>query len=398
MKKNSSTLSVLAANLSRPFAGLFFACIKCLRPVRHKVTFISRQSDTAPVDFTLLKHELGLQDRSLKVKMLCCSDLSYSKHYMGRLRQTVLELWHIANSSAVVLDSYTFSISYFPQRKNLYVLQMWHALAAIKRFSWQVVDLPDELESRVAHALRMHANYTAALVAGEPSREVFRHAFRIKRARIYTMPLPRLIPLRSPDMNRMDMLIASHRELFTHTPLILYVPEVPDFSDSSQVGDRWLDDLKALAQSVESYGGTLLVKTPSSNVAPLQESDIQSLSSSHLIFNPDIDVLDLMIIVDHVITDYSAAAFEAAVAGKPLWFYLPRHDEYKQNPGLNIDPELYLPHACFSDPHALMDALVQTSLPSARQEQFLQHFVQLPSKTSVTSTKQIARLILQGIQ
>ena len=317
---------------------------------------------------------------------------------MGHLRQTVLELWHIANSSAVVLDSYTFSISYFPQRKNLYVLQMWHALAAIKRFSWQTVDTSSACDSRIAHALRMHANYTAALVAGDASREIFRHAFRIKRSRIHALPLPRIALLRSPDMNRMDMLIASHREFFAHTPLILYVPEIPDFSDNSQVCKRWLDDVKVLAQSVEAYGGTLLVKTHSFETLLLQESDIQLLSSPHFIFDPDIDLLDLMIIVDHVITDYNAAAFEAAVAGKPLWFYLPRHDEYKQNPGLNIDPELYLPHACFSDSDALMDALTQVTLPSAEQEQFLQHFVQMPSKTSVTPTKQIARLILQGIQ
>ena len=390
-----TSLLSFAARFFRPFAGLLFAVIKLLRPVRHKVTLISRRSDTTPVDFTLLMRELGLQDRSLKVKILSSSDSKRSSRSMGHLRQTIRELWHIANSSAVVLDSYTPSISYFSQRKNLYVLQMWHTLAAIKRFSWQAVDTPNGCDSRSAHAFRMHANYTAALVAGEASREIFRHAFRIKRARIHVLPLPRVDILRSPDMNRMDMLIASQRELFTYTPLIFYAPT---FRVGLQASEQWLDNLKALAHSVEQRGGTLILKTHFRQSAFVKESDLQSLQSPHFVLNPEIDTFDLLAIVDHVITDYSAVAFEAAVAGKPLWFYLPDIDDYRESNGINIDPESYLPRACYRDAEELMDALVQTFLPSTEQEQFLQHFVQMPSKTSVTSTKQIARLILQGIQ
>ena len=389
------SLLSFAARFFRSFAGLLFAAIKLLRPVRHKVTLISRQSDTTPVDFTLLMRELSLQDRSLKLKILCCSDGMRSKRFLGHMRQTMLELWHIANSSAVVLDGYAISVSYFSQRKSLYVLQMWHALGAIKRFSWQTVDTPSGRDSRLAHAFRMHANYTAALVAGEAFREIFRHAFRIKRARIHVLPLPRVDILRSPDMNRMDMLIASQRELFTYTPLIFYAPT---FRVGSQASEQWLENLKALARSVELRGGTLIVKTHFRQSAFLQENDLQSLQSPQFVLNPEIDTFDLLTIADHVITDYSAIAFEAAVAGKPLWFYIPDFDDYRENNGINIDLESYLPRACYRDSEELMDALIQTSLPSAEQEQFLQHFVQMPSKTSVTSTKQIARLILQGIQ
>ena len=389
------SLLSFAARFFRPFAGLFFAVIKLLRPVRHKITLISRLSDITPVDFTLLMRELSLQDRSLKVKILCSSDAARSKRFMGGLRQTIFELWHIANSSAVALDSYTPSISYFSQRKNLYVLQMWYTLAAIKRFSWQAIDAPNGYDSRSAHAFRMHANYTAALVAGEASREIFRHAFRIKRSRIHVLPLPRVDILRSPEMNRIDMLIASHRELFTHTPLIFYAPT---FRLELQASEQWLDNLKALARSVEAYGGTLVVKTHFRQAAFVQESDLQSLCSPQFVLNPEIDTFDLLTIADHVITDYSAVAFEAAVAGKPVWFYLPDIDDYRKSNGINIEPESYVPNACYRDPDALMDAVIQTSLPSTEQEQFLRHFVQMPSKTSVTSTKQIARLIVQSIQ
>ncbi|MCL2403531.1 MAG: CDP-glycerol glycerophosphotransferase family protein [Coriobacteriia bacterium] len=388
-------LLVFAAYAARPLAVLFYAAIKLLRPVQHKITFISRQSDLTPVDFTLLMHELNQQDRSLKIKLLCCSDATRSKRFLGHLRYTLIELWHIANSSAVILDGYALSVSYFPQRKGLYVLQMWHTLGILKRISWQAVDTLGGRDSRVARAFRMHANYSALLVSGEAFREIYRHAFRTARTRIQVVPPPRVDILRKPDMNRIDMLIMQHSEFFARTPLIFYAPT---FRDCPEASRRWIADLKALLAVVEARGATLILKTHMRECAGNHDEGMQLPTSPNLIVNPEVDTLDLLVIVDHVITDYSGVAFEAATAGKPLWFYIPDHDDYCKGRGLNVDPVQYMPDACFDDPERLMAALSQASLPSTQQEQFLHAFVQPQEKAGITSAKRIARLVLQSIQ
>jgi len=388
-------LLAFAAIIIRPFAVVFYGLIKLLRPARHKITFISRQSDATPVDFSLLISELSHQDRSATIKVLCCSDATRSKRFLGTMRQTICELWHIANSAAVVLDGYALSVSYFPQRKNLYVLQMWHALGAVKRFSWQAVDTPGGRSARLARALRMHANYTAVLTGGEASREIFRHAFRVARTRIHALPLPRVDMLRAPDVNRLDLLISHNQELFKATPLILYAPT---FRDTAQSSHRWLSDFQKLLAAVEDAGATLILSNHLRSHAGLNKHEVDALQSPSLIVKEDLDTLDLLAIVDHVITDYSAVSFEAATAGKPVWFYVPDYDDYVAQRGLNIDLRQILPGACFANPQELMAELAHQQLPTAAQEAFRREYVQDPPKPGVTSAQQVARLILQGIQ
>jgi len=389
------SLLAFAATLLRPLAVAYFALIKLVRPVQHKIVFISRQSDSTPVDFSLLAAELQGQDRSLKFKYLCCSEMTRSSRPLGNLRQTTLELWHIASARAVILDGYCLAISYFPQRKNLFVLQMWHTLAVMKRISWQAVDTPGGRDGRIAHAFRMHANYSALLTSGQASVENFRHAFRTARARIHVMPLPRVDILRAPDMNRLDMLITAHSDFFTHTPLILYAPT---FHDEEESYLQWMENLHVLTAEAEKQGATLIVKTHIRESAALEKSGLSDIQSPNLIINPEIDTLDLLAIVDHVVTDYSGIAFEAAAAGKPVWFYLPDYESYCSKRGLNIDVTRELSDACFADPVELMDALRHTTLPSAEQMQFLNKYVAPPQKVGVSSAKEIARLVLKGIQ
>ena len=392
----------LGITLLRPCALLYYALIKLLRPVQHKVTFISRQSDATPTDFILLAASLARLDRSLKIKIICCSEAARSARFLGQLRQTSRELWHIASSSAVVLDDYTPSVSFFSQRKKLYVLQMGHRLGMLKRTFWQVVDMPGEPSSCIATALRMHANYTAVLAPSEALRESYRHAFRVARTRIHVIALPRYEVLRNPDMNRLDIVISNHPELFANTPVVFYAPTFRGDAEGTQ---RWMKALKKLVHAAEVQGLTLIVKThPRSSsqctiLADEQVGELAQLSRSpHVILNPPIDTLDLLAVVDHVISDYSSVAFEAAISGKPVWFYLYDYDEYLDQYGLNVDPTQYMPAACFADSQALLDALTQSSLPSVAQEQFLHAFVQSPENMQTTAAQQIARLVLQGIQ
>ena len=392
------TFLVCAATLLRPFALVYYAAIKLLRPVQHKVTFISRQSDSTPVDFVLLAAALTQLDRSLKIKILCCSEATRSTRFLGQLRQTSRELWHIASSSAVVLDGYALSISFFSQRKELYVLQMWHTLGVVKRISWQAVDTPGGRDSRIAQAFRMHANYTALLAPSEALRENYRHAFRTARARIKLLPLPRYDVLRNPDMNRLDMIIANHQEFFAATPLVFYAPT---FRDDAEESRQWIAALKKLAQAAEAQGVTLIAKTHlrETALAEGQNDELAQLSDlPNLILNPAVDTLDLLAIVDHVITDYSGISFEAAVSGKPVWFYLYDYNDYVSKRGLNVDPMQHLPAACFADARELMDAFIHSPLPSAAQEQFLHNFIQPPERVHITAAQQIARLVLKGIQ
>ena len=63
--------------------------------------------------------------------------------------------------------------------------------------------------------------------------------------------------------------------------------------------------------------------------------------------------MDVLESVDYVVTDYSSVAFEAALVGGKVLFYVPDIEEYRHSPGLNIDPEHELPTITFRNAEAL---------------------------------------------
>ena len=52
----------------------------------------------------------------------------------------------------------------------------------------------------------------------------------------------------------------------------------------------------------------------------------------------DTATIDALAVADYVVTDYSAVAFEALLASKKTYFYVPDIEEYRISPGLNVDP------------------------------------------------------------
>ena len=89
--------------------NIIFSCFKLL-PVKNKITFISRQSDSKSEDMIML--EDALRDRLPDIKMVfLCKKLEggiFRKicYCFHMLRQ----MYHIATSQVVILDSYCISI------------------------------------------------------------------------------------------------------------------------------------------------------------------------------------------------------------------------------------------------------------------------------------------------
>ena len=73
------------------------------------------------------------------------------------------------------------------------------------------------------------------------------------------------------------------------------------------------------------------------------------------LINGDFNTFDLMKIADHIITDYSACAFEASLLKVPVWFYVPDYEQYAKNRGLNIDLKKELKTCVFEDAKQLYD-------------------------------------------
>ncbi len=344
------------ACLLRPVALLVYTCIKKCHPQRFKVTFLSRQSSEMPLDFVLLKEELALREPKLEIAQHCGRDEGGLRAQLSQLnpRRLFPELRDIASSQVVVLDGYAPTISFFKQRPELYVLQLWHAFGAFKKFGYQSLDLPGGRASTIARALHMHEGYSAILCAGEVTRPVFAEAFRVDDSVLETALLPRA-----------DSLYEYHND----HPDPKHIVYAPTFRDTPAERARWITAAAELAEVCDLAGLTLSICVHP--LAPAQFaadglSDIYERIRPYLDTRPTLEVLRESA---HLITDYSAVAFEAALAGRAVWFYPYDLDEYVRNRGININTVEELPAATYESPAALVDALRAPAASSEAEQE-----------------------------
>ena len=90
----------------------------------------------------------------------------------------------------------------------------------------------------------------------------------------------------------------------------------------------------------------------------------------------DFNTFDLIKLADSVITDYSACAFEAAVAHKKLYFYVPDFDTYSENRGVNIDIRTEMAGCIYDDADLLREKIEKGDYDFAECEAFAHKYVE----------------------
>lgn len=315
-------------------ARVLYAPLKLL-PMRNKIVFMSRQSNTPSRDFKLLEAEWRVRHPESEIVMLCHSMGPTALDHIAYLGIVLRQMYHLATSSACILDGYVIPASVLNHRENLVIMQMWHALGAIKKFGHQALDRPHGRPSAVARAMRMHYNYDYVLCGGEASVPVFAEAFGVDEARVVPTGLPRVDYLLEhtekeralADSESLARLVAANPELLSDdTRKILYAPT---FRDTSTLG------FQLVAEHFADSPYTLVVKP--------HDLDSSLGHSANIVDATGVSVLALLPLADVVITDYSAVAFEAAVIGKPVYFFVPDIDAYEERQGLNLNPLTDLP-------------------------------------------------------
>ncbi|MBQ9014748.1 MAG: CDP-glycerol glycerophosphotransferase family protein [Firmicutes bacterium] len=324
---------------------LIYAPIRCRR-VRDKVTIISRQSDQPSVDIKMLSDYLQLRYPRIECVVLCrfigdgiAGKIRYAPHMITQMRQ-------IASSRVVVLDGYCITACVLHHKPETKILQMWHAVAAVKKFGYQSIGRSAGRSAQVAEAMCMHRNYDYILCPGPEMGRIFCEAFRARPDQLLYMGLPRLdLIWNSADT---ASAIRSAYGIPQSREMLLYLPT---FRKGKPVR------LKELIRSIDPDRFTLVVRLhPLDSEPSLTDADRGDLQ---VIFDRSRSTQEWIRACDRMITDYSALGVEATLTGKPLYFYLYDVSEYEQAVGLNIDPRAEMPHAAAITGLQLSDLLAK---------------------------------------
>lgn len=326
--------------------NIVYAFFKLL-PVRKKVTMISRQSNIPSDEFRMIKKGINMRDKRVKVVFLCHtldggvnSSLSDKVKYGFHM---LTQMFHIATSKVVILDTYCMVISILKHKKELKVIQMWHSMGTMKKFGYTALDTKEGSKSELAYAMKMHKNYDYIFASAESYKDHLAKGFNCDIDKILTMPLPRVDLLNSDKYGqKVRERIYKEYPKLKEKPLILYCPtfrkEEEDFKEA----------LKELAAAVDYEKYNFVVKLHPLSKAAVEEPAVSADGFSSF---------EMLFAADYVISDYSCIVYEAAVRHIPLYFYNFDMELYTDGRGLALDYEREVPGPISEDAKKIVAAI-----------------------------------------
>lgn len=301
---------------------------------RPKIAIISRESNKRTLDISMLEDEL--LKRGCDVTVMCrLLKKEKSLKALGYIGHIMKQEAAILTSDVVVLDTYCIPASMIPHRNGTRVVQMWHALGAIKKFGWQTVGKEGGSSEKTAKLMKMHHGYDHVVCASDVTAEFFSEAFKVDRNRIVKYGLPRIDYINSVVRGeRHDdiagKILEKYPQLRKNTdgqsrPVILYAPT---FRRGKTV------DVQGLINVLDPEKYNIVVK-----LHPIYrgEMDKTGLALGNVIFDESFSSFNWLSVADAVISDYSSFVIEATLADRPLYIYAYDLEEYKASTGLNVD-------------------------------------------------------------
>ena len=356
--------------------------IKIFTKQKNKVTLLSRQSNNINIDFILIKKEIENINRkesnNIKLQISC---KKIPNNLLGKIKYCFYMLkcmYHIATSKVCIIDGYNIAISALKHKKNLEIVQIWHAMGAIKKFGYQVLDKKEGSDSKVAKIMEMHANYNCITCTSKETRKIYAEAFNtnIEKIKILGMPsIDYLLEKNCEIDNNIQDLYKEYPRLKERKNIVY----VPTFRKENEI------DVQPLIDLVDEKKYNLIIK-----LHPLDNTQIDNKYKIDSKYNTE----ELLKIADYVITDYSAVAFEAATLDKPLFFYLYDINEYTNTRGLNINLNKEMKNSTKTNISDILEIIENDTYDYTELKKFKEKYIET---ADTNNTKRLVNYILKKL-
>lgn len=341
-------------------------------PVRNKVVFFSRQSSEIPLDFQLLAEEIGRQSPETELRFFC-RKMRRKTNLITYSLFILRSLYHLATASVAVTDTYSIQLCILGAKRDQTIVQIWHALGAVKQFSYQCLDRPGGQSGALARAMEMHRNYDYVLCTSEATRQFYAEGFQMPPERVLVKGMPRVDYIREPAPELRERFLARRPEL-EGKRLLLYLPT---FRAVVEQG------VAALTAAFDGVEDTVLLVKPH----PMSHFTVEPANA----VEPGWSTYDMMKVCDGIVTDYSAASLEASLLDKPVYLYLYDYEAYQADQGLNIDLWAELPGAAFRDAEALAQAVEEGDYDRAALAAYRGKYIETGDRNN---TEEVAAFLL----
>ncbi len=362
MEKTRGGIIELTVRLFVAVLNVLYLPLKLI-PSGNKVTFISRIDDKIPMDFALIIDAMRKADDSSRIVVLpkklgygLVEKIKYAPHIFR-------QMYHIATSKVVVLDSYSIPICILRHKKQLKVIQLWHGLGSFKKFGHSILDKGESMSGhvsisskRLAEIMRMHANYDVIISSNPKSAEHFAEAFNYSKESVKIISLPRV------DFLSNNKLVGKTKEdILAKNPTLLKKSNIlyaPTFRRNQSIGKK----IQELANAIDYDKYNLIIKTH-----PLTDADVVD---SRVLRISEFTSMQLLTVADYVVTDYSAISYEAFLLNKPVFLYAYDEEKYNENRGF-YTPLSLIPAKKYSNAKAVAAGIASNDYDAKSIKRFI---------------------------
>lgn len=342
MKLKSIVLTIILA-LFYPFTFLF-------RVHQNRITFISLEHDNLSKDFKILHDELSAK-QEYEIKTLL---FKFQPTFLGQLQYglaCIQQLFVLQSSKLVIIDYNNFVISKFLHRKEVKVLEIWHATAALKNFG-NCVQRDYEIK-----------NYDYAIANSDFYKGVYAQAFNLPEENVLVTGIPnndKIFDDHFVQDTKVRLLekypVLANKKVITYAPtfrgrISTYFKEAK--IDLARVHQALGEDYVIIYKAHPLISGSAYENNP------------------HVLFIEEEPISSIFCVTDVLITDYSAIAVDWMVFDKPIIAYVPDFKSYSKKPGLTIDYLQEFPGAVTFNEGEIIQALQATDSTSYQKERAL---------------------------
>lgn len=340
-------------------------------PARKKVAFLSRQDDKPGIDIMMLSERIKQKDSSVDVVVLAKKIGETNRAKLQYCFHMIRQMYHIATSKIVIIDGYCPLVSILKHKRTLRVIQIWHAVGAIKKFGYQILNKEEGRGASIAEAFKMHRNYDVISCASRATRRYFAEAFHVDEGIIKIWGMPRIDYIQGLHTDR-DAFFRRY-PAYRCKKIILYVPTFRM--------NRGTDFHQVDAYELPAEYAVIIRKHP---------LDCGIVRNEYLA-GSEYDTYQLMDIADYIITDYSAIGIEACLFGKPVYFNLYDYEQYLGERGVNIDLKAEMKDAvCFDFP-SVMEKIISEHYDFEQLKRFRKKYIET---AAFDNTGEIASAVL----
>jgi CDP-ribitol ribitolphosphotransferase len=372
-------MKTLLINICIALMKVVYSFIK-LSKTRHKVCFISRQSDQPTLDFIVLAAELHSRDAGLQIEILTKTlgpglrKLIYPFHIVKQMRA-------LATSHVCIIDSYCVSVSVLKHKKTLKVIQIWHAIGQLKKAGYSILNKNEGRERKLTHSLKMHRNYDVILASSSECCKAMCETFGCSEDKVMICPLPRVDKLKNSRYmsTKRSEILKAYPQL-KNKKTILYVPT---YRRNEVFLQKKLDELIE-AVDFDRYNFVL---------SPHSLSKI-SAKNMLVLMNSRFTSMEMLSIADYIISDYSSIIFEALLYKRPVYYYSFDFECYRKNRGFFIDYETEIPGKLLFTGKEVLKAIETDTFDAPKANDFLDRYVKMPEASCTTT---IADMIMTKI-